>query len=115
MTDDLGDRTSIVESYRSGSGAGCDRGPCLVEVEELTIQAGALVQVAARNLDSSRGGHAAHLERVEAGGADQPFDRRRRSVVIGGVEEHCATRLAVRGACERVGTERAERLHVVRT
>src|SRR6266542_6334435 len=68
-------------SCLGGSGAGCDSGPCLVEVEELTIQAAALVQVAARNLDSSRG----------------------RRVVIGGVEQHCATRLAVRGACERVG------------
>src|SRR5438034_2205191 len=90
-------------SCLGGSGAGCDGGPCLVEVEELTIQAAALVQVAARNLDSSRVRHAAHLQRVEAGGADQPFDPRGRSVVIGGVEQHCATRLAVRGACERVG------------
>src|SRR5439155_25322073 len=89
-------------SRRGGSGAGCDGGPCLVEVEELTVQAAVLVEVAAGNLDPSRVGHAAHVERVEAGHADQPFDRRRRGVVIGGVEQHCPPRVAVRGACERV-------------
>src|SRR3954471_22430942 len=77
----------------SPPGSSLRGGPCLVEVEELTVQAAALVQVAARNLDSSGVGAPAHLERVEAGGADQPFDRCRRSVVIRGVEEHCARRL----------------------
>src|SRR5207244_5552095 len=102
--------SSLGSSRRGGSGAGCDGGPCLVEVEELTVQAAVLVEVATRNLDPSRVGHAAHLERVEAGHADQPFDRRRRGVVIGGVEQHCPPRVAVRGACERVGPERSERL-----
>src|SRR6266576_5510298 len=93
------------------SGSSFRGGPCLIEVEELTVQAAVLVEVAARNLDPSRVGDAADLERVEAGGADQPLDRRRPSVVIGGVEQHCPPRLTVRGACERVGPEAAERLH----
>src|SRR5881409_3752223 len=91
---------SLGSSRCGGSGAGSDGGPCLVEVEELAVQAAVLVEVAAGNLDSSRVGHAAHLERVEAGGADQPFDGRRRSVLIGGVEQHCRPRVAVRGGCE---------------
>jgi hypothetical protein len=48
-------------------GPGSDGGPCLVEVEELAVQAAVLVEVAAGNFDSSRVGHAAYLERVEAG------------------------------------------------
>ena len=107
-----GIKASVI--VRQSWGPGSDGGPCLVEVEELAVQTAVLVEVAAGNLDSSRVGHAAHLERVEAGGADQPFDRRRCSVVIGGVEEHCPPRRAIRRACERVGPERAECLHVVR-
>src|SRR5262249_32189922 len=59
-------------------------------------------------------GEAARLHRIEAGGVDQPFDRVGGDVVVGRVEQRDPLRLAVCGACERVGAERAERLHVVR-
>jgi hypothetical protein len=44
-------------------------------------------EVAAGALDPSKVGDAARLQRVEAGGTDQPLDRRRGGVVVGGVEE----------------------------
>src|SRR5437879_11005255 len=45
---------------------------------------------------------------------DEPFDRRRSRVVVGGVEEHGPLRLAICGAREGVRGERAESLYVVR-
>src|SRR6266550_1181777 len=44
---------------------------------------------------------------------DEPFDRRRSRVVVGGVEEHGPLRLAISRAREGVRGERAECLYVV--
>src|SRR6266568_9111977 len=108
----------------SGSPRGCDAagscgwlygdgGACLVEVEECAVQA-VLVEVAAGHLDPSGVGDTTRLQRLEAGGIDEPFDRRRSRVVVGGVEEHGPLRLAICGAREGVRGERAECLYVVR-
>jgi hypothetical protein len=64
--------------YLSGDG-----GACFVEIEECAVQAG-LVEVAAGHLDPSGVSEASLFERLEAGGTDQPFDRRRSYVIVGG-------------------------------
>jgi hypothetical protein len=74
----------------------------LVEIDELAVQAATLVEVAAGNLEASGIGEAARLQRVKAGGTDQPFDRRRGQVVVGGVEENGPLRLAICRAREGV-------------
>src|SRR5207247_2382060 len=70
--------------------------------------------VAAGHLDPSGVGEAARFQRLEAGGAGQPFDRRRRRLVVGGVEEYGPLRLAICRAREGLRGERAECLYVVR-
>src|SRR3954447_1862011 len=108
----------------SGSLRGCDAaGSCewlcgdggtrLVEIEECAVQA-VLVEVAAGHLDPSGVGDTARFQRLEAGGMDQSFDRRRSSVVVGGVEEHGPLWLAICRAREGVRGERAECLYVMR-
>jgi hypothetical protein len=86
----------------------------LVEIDELAVQAATLVEVAAGHLESSGVGKAARLQRLEAGGTGQPFDRRRSRVVVGRVEEHRPLRLATCRAREGVRAECAECLYVVR-
>jgi hypothetical protein len=66
----------------------------LVEIDEITVQA-ELVEVAAGRLDPSGVGDPARLQRVEGGGADEPFDGCRSRVVVRGVEEHGPAWLAV--------------------
>src|SRR5437660_4100471 len=108
----------------SGTLRGCDGAwscgwPCgdgrtrLVEIEECAVQAG-LVEVAAGHLDPSGVGDTARFQRLEAGGMDQSFDRRRSRIVVGGVEEHGPLRLAICRAREGVRGKRAECLYVVR-
>src|SRR6266436_5122299 len=109
----------------SGSLRGCDAaascgwlcgdgGTRFVEIEECAVQA-VLVEVAAGHLDPSGVGDTTRLQRFEAGGTDQWFDRRRSRVVVGGVEEHGPLRLAICRAREGVRGERAECLYVERT
>jgi hypothetical protein len=59
-------------------------------------------------------GDTSGFRRLEAGGMDQPFDRRRSRVVVGGVEEHGLLRVAICSAGEGVRGEGAECLDVVR-
>jgi len=61
----------------------------LVEIEALAIGAAELVEVAARHLDPSRVGAAAHLRGIEAGSADQPLNCCFSNVVVPSVEEAC--------------------------
>src|SRR5258708_31904681 len=70
-----------------------DGGTRLVEIEECAVEA-VLVEVAAGHLDPSGVGDTTRFQRLEAGGTDQSFDRRRSLVVVGGVEEHGPLRLA---------------------
>jgi hypothetical protein len=86
----------------------------LVEIDELAFQAATLVEVAAGHLEPSSLGKATRLQRLEAGGTGQPFDRRRSRVVVGRIEEHRPLRLATYRAREGVCAERAECLYVVR-
>src|SRR5437899_634705 len=108
----------------SGSLRGCDAagsrgslcrdgGSRFVEIEECAVQA-VLVEVAAGHLDPYGVGDTSRFQRLEAGGMDQPFDRLRSSVVVGGVEEHGSLWLAICSAREGVRGERAECLYVVR-
>ena len=78
-----------------------------VEIEECAVHAG-LVEVAAGHLDPPGISEAALFERLEAGGTDQPFDRRRSYLIVGGVKQHGPPRLTIRRACESVGAKRAE-------
>jgi hypothetical protein len=55
----------------------------LVEIEELAVQT-ELADVAARPLDPSRLRDPAHLQRLESSNTDQPLDRRRGDIVVGG-------------------------------
>src|SRR6476659_161381 len=72
------------------------------------------LQLAVGALDPARLGHAADLQRLEAGCADQAPGSGLRDVVVGGVEED-DPRVAVRAGCELLdGDRRAERLEVVR-
>src|SRR5256886_12528529 len=101
-----------------GAAASCgwlcgDGGARLVEIEECAVQA-VLVEVAAGHLDPSGVDYTARFQRLEAGGMDEPFDRRRSRVVVGGVEEHGLLRLAICRAREGVRGERAECLYVMR-
>jgi hypothetical protein len=86
---------------------GCDGGPCLVEIEDPSLE----LSVGA--LDSTRLGEASHLQRLEAGCPDEASGGRLRSIVVGGVEEN-DPRLLVCSGCELVGAETPKRVDVVR-
>src|SRR3954451_2812247 len=90
-----------------------DGGARFVEVEEPAVQAAILVEIATGNLEPSGSGEAACLQRLEPGGTNQSFDRRRSRIVVTGVEEHGQLRSAVWRARESVRAERAERLYIV--
>src|SRR5205807_9439280 len=82
-------------------------------VGNLAVQPTVLVQVA-EHLDAGRGLDPAGLHGVEPGDRNQALDRGRRLPVVRRVVERGAGRGTVRAAGERFGTQRAERLDVVR-
>src|SRR6266540_479280 len=84
----------------SRGGDGC---ACLVDVQQPAVQTAVLVQVAAGALDPPRVLDAADLHRIEPGGGDEPLGRVGGAVVVGGVEQHRATRAAIRVIRERTG------------
>src|SRR5256885_7155798 len=82
-------------------------------VGNLAVKPTVLVEVA-EHLDAERGVDPAGLHGVEPGDRNQALDRGRRLPVVRRVVERGAGRGTVRAAGERFGTQRAERLDVVR-
>src|SRR4029077_19563631 len=74
------------ESRSRGLICSCEGGARLLEIDDFAVEA-ELVKITAGSLDPAGIGDAAHLQRVEAGGANQTLDRGRAGVVVGGVEE----------------------------
>jgi hypothetical protein len=82
-------------SSRPRGGRGSDGGARLVEVEDPSVQPAVLVEVAAGDLEPSRGLDTASLDRLKAGGADQASSSRPGNLVVGRIER---TRRGARSA-----------------